>query len=48
MIGIGRNQFALRTEALGNPPGELLLDLPVDVRAIAFVGDEEAGRGVGA
>jgi hypothetical protein len=46
MVGIGRDQFALRTEPLGAPPQPIVLDFPVDVRAIVVRGDEDARRAV--
>jgi hypothetical protein len=46
MIGIGQDQFALRTEALGMPPQPVDLSFPVDVRALIIRGDEDAQRTV--
>jgi hypothetical protein len=46
MIGIGQDQFALRTEALGLPPEPVDLSFPVDVRALIVRGDEDAQRTV--
>jgi hypothetical protein len=46
MIGIGRDQFALRTEQLAYPPLPIDVDFPVDVRALIVRGDEEARRSV--
>ena len=46
MIGIGRDQFALRTEQLSDPPAPIVLHFPVDVRAIVVRGDEQARRAV--
>ncbi len=46
MVGIGRDQFSLRSEPLESPPHALTLDLPVDVRAIVVRGDEQARRGI--
>lgn len=46
MVGIGRDQFSLRSEVLGSPPQALTLDFPVDVRAIVVRGDEQARRNV--
>jgi hypothetical protein len=46
MVGIGRDQFSLRSETLQSPPQAQSLDFPVDVRAIVVRGDEQARRGV--
>ena len=46
MLGIGRDQFSLRSETLQTPPQAAVLDFPVDVRAIVVRGDEQARRGV--
>lgn len=46
MIGIGRDQFSLTSGPLSSPPQPLLLDFPVDVRAIVVRGDEQARRSV--
>jgi hypothetical protein len=46
MLGIGRDQFSLRSETLQSPPQDAVLDFPVDVRAIVVRGDEQARRGV--
>jgi len=46
MIGIGRDQFSLKSGPLGNPPQPMDLDFPVDVRAIVVRGDEQARRSV--
>jgi hypothetical protein len=48
MIGIGRDQFAVRTQQLGSPPEPIELSFPVNVRAIVVRGDEEARRTVAA
>ncbi len=48
MVGVGRDQFSLRSEALQSPPGTLTLDFPVDVRAIVVRGDELARKGIAA
>ncbi len=48
MIGVGRDQFSLRSEALESPPETVTLDFPVDVRAIVVRGDEQARRGIAA
>lgn len=44
MIGIGRDQFSLRSGPLAAPPEPIDLDFPVDVRAIVVRGDEQARR----
>jgi hypothetical protein len=44
MVGVGADQFALRTEPMGSPPQPILLDLPVNVRAIVVKGDEQTRR----
>jgi hypothetical protein len=46
MIGIGQDQFALRSEALSWPAAPFELDFPVDVRALVVRGDEDARRGI--
>ena len=46
MVGIGRDQFSLRSGPLGNPAQPIDLDFPVDVRAIVVRGDEQARRTV--
>ncbi|MEP6917257.1 MAG: hypothetical protein ABJC89_16515, partial [Acidobacteriota bacterium] len=46
MIGIGRDQFSLRSGPLSPAPDPILLTLPVDVRAIVVRGDEQARRTV--
>ncbi|HEX6976674.1 MAG TPA: hypothetical protein VF147_19840, partial [Vicinamibacterales bacterium] len=46
MIGIGRDQFSLRSEELGAPPQPLTLDFPVKVRGIIVRGDEQARRNI--
>jgi hypothetical protein len=46
MIGIGRDQFSLKSGPLGSPPQPIDLDFPVDVRAIVVRGDEQARRSV--
>jgi hypothetical protein len=46
MLGIGRDQFALRTEQVGAAPGPLVVDLPVAVRALIVRGDEALRRNV--
>ena len=42
MLGIGRNQFALRTTPLSSPPQPIHLRFPISVRGIVVRGDEEA------
>jgi len=44
MIGVGRDQFSIRSGPLEAPPAAILLDFPVDVRAIVVRGDEQARR----
>jgi hypothetical protein len=44
MIGIGRDQFSLRSGPVAAPPEPIDLDFPVDVRAIVVRGDEQARR----
>ena len=46
MVGIGRDQFSLRSGPLTNPPQPIEIDFPVDVRAIVVRGDEQARRTV--
>jgi hypothetical protein len=46
MIGIGRDQFSLKSGPLSSPPQPIDLDFPVDVRAIVVRGDEQARRSV--
>jgi hypothetical protein len=46
MIGIGRDQFSLRSGPLAMPPEPIDFDFPVDVRAIVVRGDEQARRTV--
>ncbi len=46
MIGIGRDQFALRTQPLIELQDGVLLNFPVDVRAIMVRGDEDGRRSV--
>ena len=45
-LGIGQDQFALRSEPLAYPPVPLEIDFPVDVRALIVKGDEDARRTV--
>jgi len=42
ILGIGADQFALRTEPLSYPPVPFEINLPVDVRALIVRGDEDA------
>ena len=44
MVGIGRDQFSLRSGPIPVPPQPIVLDFPVDVRAIVVRGDEQARR----
>jgi hypothetical protein len=44
MIGIGRDQFALRTERLPALPAPIVVDFPVAVRALIVRGDEAVRR----
>lgn len=46
MLGIGQDQFALRSEALTWPPPPIEIEFPVDVRALIVRGDEGARRAV--
>ncbi|MEX1127728.1 MAG: hypothetical protein WEB50_04085, partial [Vicinamibacterales bacterium] len=46
MIGIGRDQFAIRTVPLEEARASLLIHFPVDVRALLVRGDEAARRHV--
>ena len=46
MVGVGRDQFSLRSGPLANPPQAIDLEFPVDVRAIVVRGDEQARRTV--
>ena len=46
MIGIGREQFSITSGQLVSPPEPIVLDFPVDVRAIVVRGDEQARRSV--
>jgi hypothetical protein len=46
MVGIGRDQFSLASGPLSAPPDPVILDFPVDVRAIVVRGDEQARRSV--
>jgi hypothetical protein len=44
MVGIGRDQFSLRSGPVAALPQPLVLTLPVDVRAIVVRGDEQTRR----
>lgn len=44
MLGIGRDQFAIRTEPLAAARDGLTVRFPVDVRALVVRGDEDARR----
>jgi hypothetical protein len=44
MVGIGRDQFSLRSAPVSALPQPLVLTLPVDVRAIVVRGDEQTRR----
>ena len=46
MVGVGRDQFSIRSGPLAAPPAPILLDFPVDVRAIVVRGDEQARRSI--
>jgi hypothetical protein len=46
MIGIGRDQFALRTQPLADSREPIIVNFPVDVRAIMVRVDEDARRNV--
>jgi len=46
MVGIGRDQFSLKSGPLANPAQPIEIDFPVDVRAIVVRGDEQARRTV--
>jgi hypothetical protein len=46
MIGIGRDQFALRTEPLAADSQPMRIAFPVDVRALIVRADEDARRSV--
>ena len=46
MVGIGRDQFSLRSGPLAAPPQPIDLSFPVDVRAIVVRGDEQARRSI--
>ncbi len=46
MVGIGRDQFSLQSGPLSRAPVPILMDFPVDVRAIVVRGDEQARRSI--
>ena len=46
MLGIGQDQFALRSEAITWPAPPIEMTFPVDVRALIVRGDEDARRAV--
>jgi hypothetical protein len=46
MVGIGRDQFSVQTGSLAAPPEPIILNFPVDVRAIVVRGDELARRSI--
>ena len=46
MVGIGRDQFSLRSGPLAAPPQPIDLSFPVDVRAIVVRGDEQSRRSI--
>jgi hypothetical protein len=46
IVGIGQDQFALRSQPLTYPPTAVDIDLPVNVRALSIRGDEDARRAV--
>ena len=46
MIGIGRDQFAIRTEQISNPVQPVSVRFPVPVRGIVIRGDEDARQTV--
>lgn len=46
MFGIGRDQFAIRTVPLEEARASLVINVPVDVRALIVRGDEDARRHV--
>jgi len=46
MLGVGQDQFALRSERLPWPPSPIEIEFPVDVRALVVRGDEDARRTV--
>ena len=46
MVGIGRDQFALRTEPIASPPAPIVIDFPIAVRGIIVRGDEDARKSI--
>ena len=46
MIGIGQDQFALRTQTIAWPAQPIDVDFPVDVRALIVRADEDARRAI--
>jgi hypothetical protein len=46
MVGIGRDQFAIRTEQIANPPQSMTVRFPVPVRGIVIRGDEDARQSI--
>jgi hypothetical protein len=44
ILGVGQDQFALRSQPLVYPPAPIEIDFPVDARALVVRGDEEARR----
>ncbi len=46
MLGIGQDQFALRSEAVTWPAPPIEIEFPVDVRALIIRGDEDLRRAV--
>lgn len=44
LLGLGQDQFAIRSEALAYPAAPMEIDLPVAIRALAVRGDEDARR----
>jgi hypothetical protein len=46
MVGIGRDQFSLQSGPLAGSPDPIILDFPVNVRAIVVRGDEQARRSI--
>jgi hypothetical protein len=46
MVGIGRDQFSLRSGPIAAPPDPIIMRFPVDVRAIVIRGDEQARRSI--
>jgi hypothetical protein len=46
IVGVGQDQFALRSTPLSFPPSAIDIDVPIDVRALVVRADEEARRTV--